>query len=368
MLDLDYFLSLPSYLEFLGSTRLPIFIWGMGDGCLKLLNIFNDYGIPCAGIFASDEFVRDKLFMGYRLHSLSEIENAVPEFIVVLAFGAGYPELMRKIEGLSLRHRLIVPDMPVVGGGLFTKDFLVSRFDSLSRVYSMLSDQKSREVYKALIEFKITGEIKTLRSCETHPSDGYRLLKIGASESVFDLGAYTGDTIRELLDFTGGSFSSITGIEPDRRNFRKLCEYVERSGLDNSKVRLINAAAGDSCGSITVLKGGGRMIKRSQSGVSVQMISLDSLFWDNASPEDSAFRECTYIKYDIEGEEQNALYGSKRVLKMFKPSICCSIYHRLEDIYSIPLYISSCLPGHRLYIRHSPCYPAWDTSLYATDR
>ena len=60
MFDINYFLGLPSYIDSLRETRLPIFIYGMGDGCLKLLSVFSSYNIPCAGIFASDEFVRTK--------------------------------------------------------------------------------------------------------------------------------------------------------------------------------------------------------------------------------------------------------------------------------------------------------------------
>ena len=43
--------------EFLQNTDLPIFIYGMGDGALKILSVFEKYNIPTAGFFASDEFV-----------------------------------------------------------------------------------------------------------------------------------------------------------------------------------------------------------------------------------------------------------------------------------------------------------------------
>ena len=46
--------------EFLRKTDLPIFIYGMGDGALKILSVFEKYHIPTAGFFASDEFVRGK--------------------------------------------------------------------------------------------------------------------------------------------------------------------------------------------------------------------------------------------------------------------------------------------------------------------
>lgn len=350
--DLTYLFGLASYLDFLKDTRLPIFIYGMGDGCMKLLSIFAKYGIPCAGIFASDEFVREKTFMGHKIRKLSEIEAAVEEFIVALAFGAGYRSLIEKIDGIASRHRLIVPDMPVIGEGLFTKEYLKEHFDRVSEVYHLLSDEQSRLVYRKLLEYRLTGDISPLKECETDKTESYRLLSLGDKESYADLGAYTGDTIAEFLSAANGAYSKIIAIEPNARNFRKLSENTQ--GLEN--ILLVNGAAGQSDGVITVSKGGGRMIKRSISGVEISQVALDSVVGGQT---------CTYIKYDVEGAEKDAIKGSENTILMNKPKLNVALYHRVEDIYSLPLYIHSILPEHKLYIRHFPYYPAWDTNLYA---
>lgn len=351
MLDKAYLSSLPSYIDLLRETKLPIFIYGMGDGCLKLLSILNKHSIPCAGIFASDEFVRDKVFEGHRIHKLSEIEETVPEFIILLAFGAGYPELMGKIDGISRRHRLIIPDMPVVGDGLFTKEYMIEHFNELDKVYSLLADDISRRTYLSIIEYKITGELRALKASQTKPDEVYRLLDLGKNEIYADLGAYTGDTITQFLAHTGGSFGRIIAMEPNPRNFRKLSQSVQ--GLEN--IGLINAAAGAQDGSITMQKGGGRMIRAVLGGKSVVIpqLRLDSVL--EGSP-------CTYIKYDVEGAEAEAIKGSEETILRFKPKLNVSIYHRTEDIFSLPLYLNSLLPEKKMYIRRSPCYPAWEIS------
>lgn len=350
--NLTKLLDLPSYLDLLKATDLPIFVYGMGDGCLKLLDIFRRYAIPCAGIFASDEFVRDKSFEGHKIRSLKEIEAAVEDFIVVLAFGAGYQSLIDKIDGIASRHRLIVPDMPVVGEGLFTKEYLSEHFSQITDVYNLLADEQSKLVYRNIIEYRITGDIALLKACETDKDESYRLLKLTDNEIYADLGAYTGDTVSEFLVYTGGAYSKIVAVEPNARNFRKLSENT----ADLNNIRLINAAAGERDGVITVSKGGGRMIRRSREGVEISQIALDSVF--SGEP-------CTYIKYDVEGAEMDALKGSENTLRMNKPKLNVALYHRVEDLYALPLYVHSTLPGHRLYIRHFPYYPAWDTNLYA---
>ena len=344
---------LPSYIDLLQSADLPIFIYGMGDGCLKVLKIFEEYNIPCGGIFASDEFVRDKVFCGHRIHKLSEIEAAVEEFIVVLAFGAGYPELMERLESIASRHRLIVPDMPVFGEGLFTKAYALEHFEELEKVYSLLADDKSRQVFRDVVEFKITGDIACLKRCETPAEEAYaEILKPTAGEIAVDLGAYTGDTIRELLSHTDGRYSHIYAVEPNKRNFRKLSEYA--AGMES--VTLIHAAAWSCDTTLYFSKSGGRMPHPTSDGIETLAVSVDNVL--NGAP-------CTYIKMDVEGSEREAIAGAAATVSRCGPKLNIALYHRVGDIFELPLLIHDISGEYRLYMRHHPYYPAWDTNLYA---
>ncbi len=344
--------SLPSYISTLQETSLPIFIYGMGDGCLKVLKIFEEYTIPCAGIFASDEFVRDKIFCGHRIHKLSEIEAQVEEFIVVLAFGAGYPELMERLENIASRHRLIVPDMPVFGEGLFTKEYALEHFDRLERVYHLLADEQSKKAFRDVVAFKITGDISLLKGCETPAHEAYEcILKTSCDEIYVDLGAYTGDTVRELLSHTEGRYSRIYAVEPNKRNFRKLSEYAE--GMEN--VTLIHAAAWSENKTLYFSKSGGRMPHPTQEGIETAAVSVDNVLNGGI---------CTYIKMDVEGSEAEAIEGARETITRHLPKLNIALYHRVGDIFSLPLLIESLAPGYKLYLRHHPYYPAWDTNLY----
>ncbi len=352
-LDKACFCELTSYITRLRETKKPVFIYGMGDGCLKVLKVFEDYKIPCAGIFASDEFVRDKVFCGHRIHKLSEIEAVVDDLMVVLAFGAGYSELIEKIEKLSCRHELIVPDMPVIGEGLFTKEYMLENFDKLSLVYSLLADDKSKEVYRAVIEFRITGDIECLKRVHTSPNEAYEsIIRPCDSEIFVDLGAYTGDTVSEFLSHTDGRFGHIYACEPNKRNFRKLTENT--SGLEN--ITLINAAAWNTDTTLIFSKGGGRMPHLAKEGIETAAVSVDSIL---------SGKECTYIKYDVEGAELKALEGSAETIRKYAPKLNVALYHRVGDIFELPLFVNSLCPDYRFYIRHFPYYPAWDTNLYA---
>ena len=73
----------------------------------------------------------------------------------------------------------------------------------------------------------------------------------------------------------------------------------------------------------------------------------------------------TYIKYDVEGAEYEALLGSKDAIRRHKPKLFCAVYHRNEDLFRIPLLIAELGPEYKLYLRHYPYIPAWETNIVA---
>lgn len=72
----------------------------------------------------------------------------------------------------------------------------------------------------------------------------------------------------------------------------------------------------------------------------------------------------TFIKMDVEGAELESLKGAKKTIQRDKPKLAICIYHKPEDMVTIPLYIKELVPEYKLYIRHhsnSSC----ETVLYA---
>lgn len=355
MLDKQYFLKKQSCWEFLKTTDKPIFIYGMGDGCLKIMSRFDRMGIACSGIFASDEFVRGHSFEGHIVHKLSEIETLLDDFVIVLAFAAGYPELIKKIKGIAKRHTLLAPDVPVIDdGSLFDKEYLVNNFEKLNEVYCHLADKQSRKVFKNILEYKITGDIALLTDCETLPSEAYtNILMLTENEIYCDLGAYTGDTIDELLSFTDGRYDKIIALEPNSRNFRKLSQRVE--SMQN--VRIFKAAAWCENATLNFSRNAGRMARISSVGSEIQALSVDSVLGGE---------KATYIKFDVEGAEREGINGAANTISDFSPKLCVAVYHRNEDIFSIPLQLLAINPRYRLFMRHYPYFPAWETNIFAT--
>ena len=96
--------------EKLAHEERPIAVYGMGNGADKLFAKLAEIGKKPVAVFASDGFVRGQSFRGYRVQSLSEIEAAYPDFVILVSFASRLPEVMEMIFALSAErsdlHRL----------------------------------------------------------------------------------------------------------------------------------------------------------------------------------------------------------------------------------------------------------------------
>lgn len=338
--------------EFLRNTDLPIFIYGMGDGALKILSVFEKYNIPTAGFFASDEFVRGHSFEGHLVHKLSQIEQLVDDFVIVLAFAAGYESLYKRVNSIAERHLLLAPDVPVAGGGLFDHDYFCGNKDKFEAVYERLADEISRKTYENVINFKISGKIEYLNACTSPKSEVYSsLVKLGKNERYVDLGAYNGDTALEFAEAANCEYEHIYAFEPNPKNFRKLCKNTE----ELHDITTFNAAAWNEDTVLRFTKNEGRMSQNSSKGE----IETTALSVDNAID-----KQVTLIKLDVEGSEREAIEGAKRHIRG-GANVISALYHRNEDLFAIPLQLLELDPNLKLYVRHQLYIPAWETNLYA---
>ena len=338
----------------LKTEKRPIYIYGMGDGAMKIMSVFRRMNIPVAGIFASDEFVRGHYFEGFLVRKLSEIEEMHKDFVIVLAFGAGYQELIDKIHNMAKRHTFYVPDVPVIGTGLFTYEYCMQNARKIREVYDSLADDFSRQVYANIINFKISGKLEYLDPVTSPKSEIYRkIIRPVTTETYIDLGAYNGDTIRELMEYTKGKFSAVHAFEPDRKNFRKLAKFAD--GIQN--LNIYNAAAWCIDTSLPfAFKSGRQSAISANSENMIDALSVDSILKK---------KPATIIKMDVEGFEREAIWGSAYTISHYAPKMMVALYHRNEDIFEIPLLVKMLNPKYKLYIRHQPYIPAWETNLYA---
>ena len=72
----------------------------------------------------------------------------------------------------------------------------------------------------------------------------------------------------------------------------------------------------------------------------------------------------TYIKFDVEGAEHDALVGASETIKANLPVLAVCLYHRPEDLWDLPLLVRSLRPDYRMHVRRYSD-ERWETVLYA---
>ncbi len=337
-----------SLFEYLSGCDKPVYIYGMGNGAEKLKRELDDTGIPLAGVFASDEFVRGHSFLGHRVIKYSELPA---DAVILLAFGSFLPDMLERFDNMASEHEFYAPDLPLFGEERFDERVLIERKDQIEKAYAALYDEQSRLVFKNTVLYKISGKIRYLRQMETDKSEIYtELLKVGEDEHYLDLGAYDGDTVRELLGFTDGKYKSITAVEPDPKNFKKLINKTPQAVC-------LNKGVYSFCGELSFSTEASRNSSVSASGKrKIEVDTIDNIVGDGS---------VSYIKMDVEGSEKDALIGAQRTLKRCRPRLLVSAYHRMWDFFELVNLMREMLPGYRLYMRHQPYVPNWETNIIA---
>lgn len=342
--------------EQLKNETRPIVLYGTGNAAERINAFLKEKGITISGVFASDSFVRNKVFDGLPVTSLSETEKQFDDFVILLCFGTHLPEVISNINAISKKHELFAPDIPVVGEGLFDLEHYMEKEKEINALKNILADDLSRQTLDAAVSYKLSGKLKYLYECEAGEDDVWRLAsknKNDLTKNLLDLGAYTGDTAEEFAR-VNPEYESIIAVEPESRNFRKLCEYAG----DNEKITCLNFGIGDKEEIIEFSKGSGRG-SLSKKTVPTKFTTIDKLLFEN--PNHSAeYNHSLLVKMDLEGNEAKAIEGGKNFIEKFHPNLFIAAYHRLDDLTEIPKQILTLHPGYKVYLRHSPCIPAWE--------
>ena len=349
----DFFKNERSVWQTLRDCGKPVVLYGMGDGADKVLAAFERYGIQPAAVMASDAFVRGQSFCGFRVQRLSEAEAQFGDFTVALCFASQLPGVMEAIRAVAARHPLTAPPVPPFGDVLFDDAFVTEHLREMQQAYALLADELSRHVYETVLRFYHTGDIALLDSVTTGKDEAFRsVLQLNGNELYVDLGAYNGDTIDEFLHYTGGSYRKIVALEPNAKNFAKLRAHC--GGMENTE--LWELGAWSRTDTLLFNNKTGRNSAIAGKGVATRVAAVDSILCGAAA---------SYIKADVEGADREALLGMAKTLRLFKPKLNLAAYHRFEDLFRLPLLLHALRPDYKIYLRHHPYIPAWDTNIYA---
>ena len=351
----DFLLSVEDPCERLKRSGLPVYLYGTGDGADKILALLERGGVKVEGVFASDGFVRERSFHGFRVESLREVEAREGKIAAVLCFGLEPEETDAFRERLA-GHLFLAPAVPVFGETLVDHAFVREHREQLERVEGWLSDELSKELFRKVLAYSVSGDPAYLLACGAEAETAPAAYVLHRGEHI-DVGAFDGDT---ALEFLRGNpdCPNVIAFEPDRANFAKLCRNTEGFPVEPVRGAVSDRMGG---GSFAGNKGRGSALRSGEGETPVY--TLDGFCGYPYISSDG--RPVGGIKIDAEGQDKEVLAGASNLITHCRPVIGVSAYHRGEDLVEIPLLLKRLDYRSQLFFRKKRCIPAWDTVFYA---
>lgn len=301
------------------------------------------------------------LFHGIEIVSAKEMKriyDAYDDVVIIIAAGSahiikrqllemGYPE--ERLVAFVLAHLEMVPT---------PYQFFHDRIKELENVYEFLEDDKSREVFQGLVNFKITMDsayLNGIADCESLQYFDPQIVHFSNEECFVDCGAFTGDTLEVFAQNVKNRWSNYYCFEADKGNWRRLNEYIANRELQN--IETFNVGCWNKKEDLFFAASGpAGEISRNSADEVIKADSLDHILKN---------KRITFIKMDIEGAECQALEGAAGIIREQKPVLAISIYHSLHDFLWIPQMLHDMNRDYRIFIRHYREMTDSETICYA---
>lgn len=334
-----------------------VIIYGAGDRCRKSIPVMKAvYDIPF--IVDGDSAKWGTCIEGIKIVSPNSILQMTEEYVVLI---------------LVQKAAMIVCELDKLGVTNYYSEYWMNHIelydtrrkqhdfeeDKIKRVLDILADKKSKDILMEIVQKRKRGELDYSDIMVEGEYFREEFFKPSKEDIYVDGGTFDGDSIENFIKYNP-NFKKIYAFEADKRNYKLFEEsFIYQAYKD--KIATYNLGIYDKKT---------KMNFRSDLGVSsyigndscannglaeeIDCVSIDEMIKDKV----------TFIKMDIEGSEMKAIEGARNQIVNNKPNLAICIYHKIDDLWNIPLLIAEMVPEYKIYIRHhSQLYT--DTVLYA---
>lgn len=350
----------------------------IGGGCVanRMAKQLKESGLVLIGVADNLDESKRKLkeYEGFKIKNLSEYKQVIGEedVCVILAVNAFFSIDIIRYYGEALRldyNKLFLPNpytclRPCVMNDDFASEVRIPVDDVIyDETRKLFNDEESLLIFDKLRSSKTYDSAEDSFELVTYPEiqnmyyfaetywDTWDFKETDKEyATIYDCGAYIGDNILQICN-----------IVPEE----KVVYYAFEPDPENANIIRTNKLFNDVCYSLNVLEYGvgnqnkslgfelpdnkqkdaGRFIDVDDDfeGMKLQIRRMDDMNLD--------IKGQLYIKMDIEGSEMDALKGAEETIKKYTPFLAICVYHRKNDITTIPNYINSLGCEYNFYLR-----------------
>ena len=310
----------------------------------KILDSYSDYNL----IACADDNLSLKNPDNSQIYSINELDAFNKDCKVIICSHRPL-KLFSRLKKMGFNDVISFWELQVLFPEKFPPHMFYEKwFDDLSKnldkynvLFDIFKDKKSHIQLDAILGYRLTADIKILeRIIDPNLYNISEFRKFDNNEIYYDCGAFDGDSIEMFKKNVDGVFERIVAFEPDNKTYLSLKKNFENF----NNIDCINKAVSDLETELSFVNDGSRGAFLDEgSTFKVKCTSIDNF---------SQISRISFIKMNIEGGEIKALKGAVKTIKKWSPTLAISVYHRVSDLWYIPLQIRSYNENYKLSFRH----------------
>ena len=330
-----------------------VYLRWISESCDEAINFFNKNKIIIKWIFELHPENYDYKYKWIDVLKQS-YDNIDSQWAIVIT--CSYYETIKnqlKINYKNIENRLYMFDWYFLEDK--TINYYINNKGTILNCYNSLQDEKSKEIYNALLEYRYIRDPKLISKLYESRNDCY-LDKIFIDNFKYwlyiDAGSYNADFITTLAKRVDISKSEFYIFEPNKIFYNQIKENLDKW----INYKIFNNALCDKDSTMEFMQ-----ITSSTSHIidkkyNAYKNSIDKKFIDTIQTNklDTIIKDKSvkWIKVDIEGSEYSMLQGARETIIKNRPIILLSIYHKRDDLFKLQEYLINLKLNYKFYIRH----------------
>lgn len=222
MVDFDGVKTYLEECERIANEAHELVLFGSAKGGEKVWKFLSDNGNAgkIIAVIDNDLSKQGTKFHGVDINGidrLMDLYNSDSNFKIIIASGSAHiikRQLLQKGISEDRINQFVFTNLQT---NPTPYEFFQDHIEELERVYSLLEDEKSREVYLGLINFKISMDSRYLKDIADNENSQYfdDVMKYTDEEYFVDCGAYVGDTLELYSSIVSNKWKQYYLFEAD---------------------------------------------------------------------------------------------------------------------------------------------------------
>lgn len=344
------------------ADKNSIYLYGAGSLAVDIYFYLQKNGICIEGAIVDDEYYKgEKQLAGaIEIVKLSSIVQRVSEISIVAA-NAEYLHINEVCEKLGVSRVYYITPIAYGNIGRLIDDIKMKEMEhEIESVRSNLDDDISKNNLSLFLDAMQTGNaVDIMKSFARNDYFSNDIYKLSAEEVYCDVGAYTGDTIKDFCDAVCGSFKHIYAFEGDKEFSEMVLNLAKKISPDSIEVYntcLWSSSTEMRFGHVEDVSSEESMLNGNDKLPLTLTRALDDCL--------ATRYPISLLKINFPGSAQ-VIKGARRIIAEDKPKIACVIGFSIFDLIGVVEIIKNLYPDYKIYLRYR--LPMTDgLVLYAT--